>query len=190
MNPVIKIAKTTQEIDHVFGLRYNVMVEEEKYLPKNNDARLYDLFDALPSTINYIAYVGEVPVGTIRFTKWSCVGMPSEKYFDFERHLPHYDQRVFSGSMLCIKKEYRKIQHLAKFLVWMGVIFAKKDGLTHLLAPINPVAKSLFLRMGFVVIDTSSITSEEGLPVVPMVLDITKLEDDYLSAKFKETYYY
>ncbi|MDJ0555512.1 MAG: GNAT family N-acyltransferase [Microcoleaceae cyanobacterium MO_207.B10] len=189
MNFIIKVAKNAQEIDHVFSLRYRVLVEQEKYLPPNPDFRLYDRFDNLYSTINYIGYVESEPIGTIRFTQWSHVGMPSEDYFEFKNHLPYYDHRIISGSMFCILRDYRGIKHLAKFLVWIGVALAKEHDLTYLLAAINPSAKKFFLRLGFICVNNDEIIlSKKGLPTIPMILDLSKVNEDYFNDNFKRIY--
>ena len=52
----IKAAESAKEIRDVFKLRYQVYVEEEGLFPGVEGDTIVDLFDAVPSVVNLIAY--------------------------------------------------------------------------------------------------------------------------------------
>lgn len=185
MKILIKEAQTSSEIDEVFKLRYTVLVNEEKYLPSNKEFRIFDRFDPLPSSTNYIASINGQSVGTVRFTQLSKAGIPAERYFDYSQYLPHYDGRIICGSMLCVKKRYRKNSSIGKNLVQSGISLAQQKKLTYLLAPINPITKNFFIRLGFKAVGDEFVCDFNNLPTLPMLLKISEVNTDFQSLNEK-----
>ncbi len=79
---IVKV-KTSEEIDQVLRLRHRVFVEEEGLLEANEDRRIFDRYDAYPSTNMYAAMVDGEMIGSVRVTLDSQVGVPADKYFAY-----------------------------------------------------------------------------------------------------------
>ena len=184
MSIQIKPARTSDELDQVLRVRHTVFAEEENYLPAKDDKRIYDRYDILPTNANIIAVdQGEV-VGSCRFTQYSSAGFPADKQFDYSPHLPYLDERIITGSMLCVKKSHRGNKNIIKGLLWMGFYWGMHRGATHVLAPINPIVGAIFLRMGFKKIHDVVEDEKSGLPTLPMCLTLSEATDGFV--KFVE----
>src|SRR5260370_7246565 len=84
----VKLAQTTNELDQLFRVRHRVFVEEDGYMPERPGRRIYDHFDAFPTTANVIAIADGRVVGGVRFTEPSSAASPPDAPFDFVPHLP------------------------------------------------------------------------------------------------------
>lgn len=176
----IKLAETTAELDAVFRLRHQVMVEEEAYMPPRRDERIYDRFDAYPTTANVVAIVEERIVGSIRFIEETYAGTTAEEYFDFHPFLPP-GARPCASSLLVVARDYRHVPRLTFAMNGMGYYWSLKRGLTHVLAPANPERRDAFIRSGHKVVAPEFFHSSKKLPVLPMILALDELEDRFLS---------
>ena len=184
MSARIKIATTPEEIDAVFQVRHRVYVEEEGYMAPHPDGRIYDRFDALPTTANIIAIVGDRVVGTMRFMEDSRVGTSADAFFDFAAALAARglgaEARVGAGSQLAVEREYRKQPGLSFSLMAMGYYWAISRGLTHIKGAANPDALSIFRGTGFEPIGPELFDEAHKLRFVPLVLDLAMLNDRFL----------
>lgn len=179
MSVRIRLARTTDELDQLFGLRHRIMIDDERYLPARPDGRLADRFDAYPTTANVIALVDDRIVGSIRFTERTPAGTSADEYFDFAPFLPAQARDVAAG-MLVLEPAYRGTPRLMFAMFGMGYHWALQRGATHVLAPANPRRRIGCLRMGYRVVAPEFRHEDTGLPVVPMVLDLAELQDSAL----------
>lgn len=184
MTARIKIATTPEEIDAVFQLRHRVYVEEEGYMSPRPDGRIYDRFDALPTTANVIAMVGGRVVGTMRVTEDSRVGTSADTFFDFAPYLAARglgaEHRVGAASQLAVEREYRKKPGLSFSLMAMGYYWAISRGLTHLKGAVNPDALPVLRGTGCEPIAPEFFHDGHGLRFVPILLDLSMLHDKFL----------
>ncbi len=175
----IQVAQTAAERDRVFSIRHRVYVGDG-YMTPRHDARVVDRFDAFPGTTNFIMTAGSQPIGGIRFVDGrSSVGVPADSFFDFSPYLPpggHYG----SLSMLCLERSFRGQKRLFVGLVGMGTYWARSRGISHLYAATNPEIEGNMQRMGYRSVAPPFFDEKEGLPVVPMVLDIDDLSDYFV----------
>lgn len=176
----IKIAKTAADLDQVFELRYRVFVEEEGYFQENHDHRILDRFDAFPDTVNFVSIHEGNIVGSLRLVSETDVGTPADEMYDFKPHLPE-GARVVSCGLLCLMREFRNIPQLVSGMFMMGAYWATAQGATHLCAPMNPLVVHKMLRVGFEQVGEQFYHKETGLDAVPMVLDLKKINDVFLS---------
>lgn len=170
----LRLAQTPFEINQAARLRHYVLAEEEGYYLEQEDKIIFDRYDALPTTVNFIAQVEDDVVGVLRFTRNSDVGMPADNQFDYSAYLPHYDDRIINGSMFCIKKAYRGNPRIVLELMWLGMYWGMSREATHVLAPINPLTISLFSKAGFKAVAEEFICRKSGLPTLPMVLQLSQ----------------
>ena len=133
----IRLARTTDELDQVFALRHRVMVDEEGYMPAQPDGRLFDRFDAYPTTGNVIALVGGRIVGAVRLIERTPAGASADEFFDFRPFLPPAARDV-TGGMLVLERAHRDTPRLVFAMMGMGYYWAIGRGATHIIAPANP----------------------------------------------------
>jgi len=67
-----------------------------------------------------------------------------------------------------------EIDHLATHKI-------KRDALTNVVAPINPKIGNLLKRIGFRMIDKDFFEPHTGVPMLPLVLESSKLNDFFLN---------
>ena len=180
MGARIKLAQTTEEIDGLFRLRHQVMVEEEAYMPAVPDRRLFDRFDTYPATGNVIAVVDGQVVGAIRVIEQSSAGTSAESYFDFHPFLPEGARPAALG-MLAVAREFRALPRLVFALNGMAYYYAVSRGMTHIMTPANPERREAFLRTGHKIVAPEFRDPHSGLPVLPMILALDEMSDRFLA---------
>lgn len=181
MSVRVKVAQTAEEMDKVFKTRHEVFVEEEGYFQPNASGRIFDQFDAFPSTVNIVATVGQEVVGGLRITELSKAGTPPEHLFNFRPYLPADASKIAAASMLCVKKRYRMVRSLTFMLLSMGIYWLISKKVSHVIAAINPIIETMMKGIGFNRIQPPFTKEELGIQVLPMLLDLKKL-----SPKFTE----
>jgi CRP/FNR family cyclic AMP-dependent transcriptional regulator len=177
----VKLAQTTNELDQLFRVRHRVFVEEDGYMPERPGRRIYDHFDAFPTTANVIAIADGRVVGGVRFTEPSPAGSPADGLFDFGPYLPPEPDRVVTGSMLVLDKQYRGQARLTFALNGMGLYWAVARGMTHVIAAANPDREASFLKVGYRAVVPQFFHADKGLYVVPIMLDLQELNDRFLT---------
>jgi hypothetical protein len=175
----IRIARTTEELDALFRLRHQVMVEEEGYMAPTHDGRITDRFDAYPTTGNVIAVVGDRVVGGVRFVPVTVAGTPADEYFDFSPYLP-VDARPVSAGMLVIAREYRRLGRMIPALAGMGSHWVLSQGYTHIQVPANPERGDLFARSGMRAVAPEFFHEKKKLRVLPMIQDLQDSNDGFI----------
>ena len=118
MSIKFKIAKSPEDLDRVFRLRHQVLVEGQNVFPPSPDGRLVDRFDAYPTSINIFAESDGTPVGSLRLTVGSECGLASDDIFDYKPCLPMDCRRVVSETMMCLDPAFRKNPKLLSGLVF------------------------------------------------------------------------
>lgn len=175
----IVVARTPKIIDSVFKVRHTVFSEEEGLLSPTKDKRLIDRFDAFPNSKNLAVMVEDKVVGAFRMTLDSELGVPADEYYDFRKHLPK-DSSIMHAGMFCVSKEYRS-PRITSDLMLMASYYAKSNGVTHVVAPINPQIARLLLRIGFRAVGDEFIDPELDAPMLPLVMEVHKLNDFFLN---------
>ncbi len=176
----IKLAKTAAEIDGVFKARYQVFCNEEGKFPERADQRVFDHFDALPTTCNIAAVVNDEVVGGMRITEDSGAGLPSEHYFDFSPFLPAQGARIASTSMFCLQRDYRSMRKIAFMILCMSCYWGIRRGITHVVAPINPAIEPIIKMVGFKRVSDVIVHPASGMDILPMMLVIDDMQDRFL----------
>jgi len=183
----LKVARTAEELDDVFRLRYDVYVSERnKFSEKRatSDGRITDHFDALPEVANVVVYDGDIAVASFRVNKDSTIGLAPEKYFDFTQVRTLIAQAsdgedpvpcIVSGSMLAIRKEWRHKRNVIFALFKKTTAVMHGWGATHVFGAASAETFSLYGRLGF-----NSIAGEEwvesvGDKLIPMMAPFEKV---------------
>ncbi|MDQ2996703.1 MAG: GNAT family N-acetyltransferase [Chloroflexota bacterium] len=180
MTICIKYAETTDEIDGIFRTRHKVYVEEEGYMAAQPNGRVYDRFDAYPTTVNIIAVDDGRVIGGARFCAPSTAGAPPDDFFDFAAYLPKHAIGA-SGSMLCIERTYRKIPELAFSIMGMGFRWVHEQGLSFIIGAANPDAQKFLLRLGFHPVAQTRYDEHKQLLFIPVILSMDNLSTKILA---------
>lgn len=171
----IRIAASTVECDAVFRLRHQVFVEEGGYMPARPDQRLFDRFDAYPTTANVIAQADGRIVGSVRFTARAAVGSSTDEFFDFRPYLPP-GGREFALGMLVLERAFHHRRLLVEPMLSMGYLWCIRNGATHIVSALNPERRDAFLQRGWQPVGAQFASQDKGLPTLPIVLELDQLE--------------
>ena len=177
----IRLATSPTDFDQLFKVRHRVFIDEKKFFPPTSDGRLVDRFDAFPTTANIIAVSEDKVVGGVRIVESSAVGLPADQFFDFTPYLPKENIRVGSGSMLVVEQEFRQIPRVTFAMLGMMYYWALRRGLTHITGVTATEAERLFIGSGYVPVQPRFFHEETKLPALPVVLEISKLNDRFAS---------
>jgi hypothetical protein len=104
----IKEAKTKEELEQVFHLRWEIYGEEDYIDPDDYpNQRLTDKYDGY--SVSFLALKDGEPMGTVRIIQHSNLGTPVENSFNILK-FPFVFSRKDTAelSKLCIKKKFRK----------------------------------------------------------------------------------
>ena len=163
----VQTANHPAEIDQLFRARHEVYVEEEGVMKARPEGRVYDRFDAMPSTENIVARVDGRIVGGCRLVLGSEAGLPSDAYYDFSQYYQDGSPRASVG-MLFVRKEHRGNPRLLGGMLLLGYHWLVSNRVKVAVAPMNPTAAKHMERAGGVVV--GPVSEAHGLPFVPMIL--------------------
>ncbi|WP_181847444.1 N-acyl amino acid synthase FeeM domain-containing protein [Thalassospira profundimaris] len=172
----IKVAKTDKELSDVYHLRYQVYQDHGHFADKY-DGAVVDLYDAVPSVANLIAYSNDVPVATIRVNRDSELGLPADHAFDFsgyrqkvteERRVAGLDAPLFaSAGMLAIAEEWRNRRYVFGGLLRMAADIGHMWGVTHILATVNVTTAGIYERLGWHRLADPVVVGGLGVEILP-----------------------
>lgn len=172
------LASSTNEIDSVFKLRHLVFVEQGNILKENPEKRLYDRFDAFPSTVQMIAQQNGETIGAVRFSIDDVCGLPADGMFDYRPLLP-YDAKVMHVGMFCVHQDFRG-DKIAQGLILMASYYGISNSITHVVAPIHPPLAMLLRRIGFKKVGEVFYDNHIETDVIPLLLDVNELKDFFV----------
>jgi len=151
MSIVVERAKTNNEKNNCFKVRYDVFFKETGYIQKQNELGIEaDDFDELDTTYHFLARYNNELAGAARLvmpnmdvakTKKNYFGLPIEELFDIE-HYKRKKIRIAEISRSSVKHKYRRTRTI--FYLWQELIrFAQSKGITHLVTNVNPETDKL-----------------------------------------------
>lgn len=175
----ICVADTPELLEGVYKVRHKVFSEEEGKFEPTSDGRVIDRFDAYQTSFCLAVIHDENVVGSLRMTTDSTLGTPADESFDFRTHIAD-DSILFSCGMYCVEKDFRS-PRVALALNMMAAYLGVSKGLTHVAAPINPAIARLLKRVGFKQLGDEFLDPHFNLPVLPMLLDISEINDHFLN---------
>lgn len=178
----IKIARTREEIEAVYRLRYRVFAEEMGYVDPAEfpDKMLYDEFDEMPGkTTIFMAIADGEAIGTIRIMKDGLEKLPMDKYTDFRQLRSRY--QIAECSRLLTAPEYRKrnADFILLGLVKIGFIWSVREGIDYIVITAKQeVANSFFSKLGFKPISAPVDLPEFNDPsALPMGIQLSRIID-------------
>ncbi len=170
----LKAARTAEEKNEVYRLRYRVFVEEENRFEHPPD-RIFDFYDTLDETVNFAAMEHDKVVGSMRVTIDNPVGMPALDHYNFSRLIKSTPGKFAGIGWLCIAKGYRRHRGMLAALFKMMVREARNRGVQHLIAPLHPAILPLLKRFGAKPVDKEFFSEELQVPMVPIHIDFEDL---------------
>jgi len=176
----ITLAQDASSIEQVFRLRHKVFCEEENFMEPNASQRIFDRFDAFPTSKLFVALddAGQV-VGSVRATLDAAVGLPADEYFDFRAHAPQA-RRLMSVSLYCIAQQHRSAM-VASGLMLMCGYFAMLHDVDYVCMPINPTIRHMVGRIGGKPLtQTLQTASHLNCEFAPYLLKIAEMNDAFM----------
>jgi len=156
---IVKIASSSQELKDVYKLRHSVYCEEEGYFQGITSDHILDIFDTVSETLNIIAYHNGEAVGTMRVTKETEIGTPSEEAFDFSgyrekvtaqaREQNKEDPVFISAGMLAIAAKWRNRRDVFRAIFRMAVDIGYSQNVSHIIATVNDKTATIYKRLGW-----------------------------------------
>lgn len=181
MSLTVKIGPTPEEADELFRLRHRIFAGCG-YIDPASHARLEDRWDDLPTTANVLVVRRGRVVAGVRFAERSAEGSPADGYFDFGPHLPREATAVGSVSMLVVEPRCLRVPRLLSGMLAMGFHWARRRGLTHVVAPVAPDCEPLATHVGFRRVAPRFRHESLGLLVSPMLLEMDRLDESMVEA--------
>lgn len=172
------LATSTKDIDSVFRLRHLVFVEQENKLHANREKRIFDRFDAFPSTVQMMAQQQGQTIGAMRFSIDDVCGLPADEYFDFRPFLPE-DAKTMHVGMFCVHKDFRG-DKITLGIILMAAYYAISNGITHVVAPINPALALMLKRIGFKQVGELFYEPHLDHDVLPLLMKVSTLKDFFV----------
>ncbi|MCG8419168.1 MAG: hypothetical protein MJE77_14635 [Proteobacteria bacterium] len=178
MSLEIRTAVSPDELAELFRLRYKVFVEEKGYYPENPERRIYDPYDFLPGTRNFIAFDDGTMIGSIRATEAAGPATAVDSYFDFRPHLPLADvllpgRKVITAGMFFVLSRYRRMGRTALAILTLLSDYAVSSGKTHIIAAVAPDAEGIAAHKGFQYVAPPFFHEGKQLWVAPMILELS-----------------
>ena len=171
----VRLAQSAEDLDATFKARYRVFVENEGYMAPNTEARLYDRFDAFPTTAQVVALAAGRAVGGLRLTAPSPAGTSPQDAFDFTPWLPPGNVRYGTASWLYVDENYRDASGVCQALWTVGYAWALERNWSHLFCVANPSIMPTLQRNGFRALGETRYDNDKQLPFVPIELDLRQL---------------
>ncbi|MFN0123055.1 MAG: GNAT family N-acetyltransferase [Blastocatellia bacterium] len=172
----IKRATTNEEFDQVFQLRHQVLVGDG-YFRRRDDARVFDRFDAFPTSCLIYAEVEGQLVGTVRATIDSGIGTSVDEYFDFHSYGDPLRDRIAAGSHFYIAPAFRGAWRISALLMEMFHFWCVRQGCRYVKGVMNPRTVSLMQRLGYRPLGDARVSDKDQLPFVPVLLDTAQMSE-------------
>ncbi|MEU8246289.1 MSMEG_0567/Sll0786 family nitrogen starvation N-acetyltransferase [Nonomuraea sp. NPDC048916] len=148
---ICRSVETAEELEQHVRIRRTVFVEEQGLFEHTDQ----DDFDRDPTVHHVLAYVGSVPVGTVRLYR-----LPS----------PVAEERLWKGDRLAVLPEYRHLW-LGGPLVRYAVATAAAAGGTRMTAFVQLTNVTFFRRLGWSKV--GGPVAYVGVPHQRMSIDLT-----------------
>ncbi|MCG2695667.1 cyclic nucleotide-binding domain-containing protein [Candidatus Parcubacteria bacterium] len=167
----IRVAKSKEDLEAVYKLRYEVyVVQDKKFNPKDFPNKMMsDKFDE--HSIILIAIKDDIPIGTIRCTEdIPGIGLPIDEHYDISeiRGTRKYDKPLFCVGMLAVDAPYKRSLGLLINLFRFIFNLAIQRGLKDAVAIINHEIESVMNKIGLKRIGKEFWSDEIKNIIVPM----------------------
>lgn len=181
MDIQVKIARTREELEQAFRIRYNVFGEElgRLDLQKYSDQKEWDMYDSLGVTTNFIAFASGMPVGTARLIEDSRFGFPMDNLFSLY-NLRIKSRKLGEGSRLAVIKEYRGGKGIGISLLKILHNCAIHKGITDICitSAANNIAE-IYKKIGYHQIGNSIFYEKFNDNIIPMRLELSRLLEPF-----------
>ncbi len=140
-NRTFRLAKSKEEKNLAYILRYEVYCIEEGFIDTNEEKKEKDEFDEIAQ--HFLAYEGEEIVGTVRLIEENSnfndavYGLPMESLFDFSEYDKNKKYKFAESSRSAVLRDYRRGRSI--WGLWKAMIqYSLKKDITHILLSANP----------------------------------------------------
>ncbi|MDX8411116.1 MAG: cyclic nucleotide-binding domain-containing protein [Mariprofundaceae bacterium] len=176
----LKVARSPEELEDAYRLRYYVYVVEggkfaEQRFP---DGRVLDAFDGMPYVANIVAYTGAEAVGTLRINLDSGQGLPPDEFYDFSdfrrKIVDSWSEKhgapplIGSVSMLAVKRSWRHRRDVIRAMFKLGTGVGHSWNGTHIIAAVASKTAGMYEKIGFEYFDQKQWIEDIGDHILPM----------------------
>lgn len=170
------LASQAQDVADAAALRYQVLVEEFQYLPKNREKIISDMYDLFADTSIILAVDEGRIIGTLRIVR-SQDPNPAKEYFNFSQFVMD-GRTIYDLNRLVVLKEYRK-KNVAYYLLVIANQLIKREADDAVISIVtNPDAQSLFKRVGYKKIGQIETCEKSNLPFIPFLSSVNEVTLD------------
>lgn len=199
MPTIIRLAKTTGELNDVLEMRFRALSEAGRNLGRLSQftGRVIDHYDIYPTTLNTIAYSNGKPVAGLRAVEY----LPTEALlnidFDYRETRSHLDGDCYILDMLALTRHLLSPVALRRQLLKMVLSLLAHKGIRWALfscpGEILQVAESL----GFKRLKDPFFSDAVGHEICPGTIDVQAFFDNLIRdvvdqeiMRFQEVFYY
>lgn len=158
----------------LFRLRYEVMVDTHGYLEPNESKILVDDYDFTNQAIQIgcFNHMREL-IGAVRIVLDSKDGIPSDQFFDYDQLNEAYslgckrDEGIADVNKIIVRKEYKGL-NLGIYLMHECHRVVRKTGSVAAIGSANPIASSLFEKVGYRLVGKVQTFQKDSRSFVPI----------------------
>lgn len=166
------------ELDELHRLRYQVYIEEYKYIDKNlsENGREKDIWD--PFSVHFVIRDLEKEIAaTVRLILDSPNGFPIEKHFNIDINVNSYQKKKLAEiSRLIVAKEFRR-HHLMLVLIKGMYLYVKKHNIQNIFSVMDERLLPVLIKIGVPFKKIGKASLYQGY-TFPCLLNIQELEDE------------
>jgi CRP-like cAMP-binding protein len=199
MASIIRLAKSTSELNDVLQTRFHIMLEAGIELGQYSrlTRRIIDHLDVFPRTYNFIAYSSGAPVACLRAVEYQPDEPLLNIAYDFAESRNALKGRVYCLDKLVVASVVEGRGTLQRQLIKMALGLLTRRDVQHafFLCPeeIMPIA----VEVGFKSLQDPFVAQTFDMRVVPMVVDVSEFYGrltadiaDQEIMRFQEVFYY
>ncbi len=197
--PVIaRIAKSTDELNDILSLRYQVLSESGQSAGEFTKLtkKLINHLDILPNTINVIAYQKGKAVGAFRATPYSFKEPFHQLSYDFSEGAQKFKGETYIFDMLTLLQTGLIGEAIVKLLCKMILNILSQRNIENAFFLCPSILEPIALDLGFVRLGDHFESDVYRMKVCPMVISIPKYYQQLLDVivdkeilKFQEVFY-
>ncbi len=197
MNLEIKIARTEEDLNEAFRLRYDVFGEELNYIDKTKFLEIIekDNFDELPTTTNFVVKKDNETVGTVRLIESTDSPFNIEHYVNIDNLKKDKNVNLAEASRFCIRKNERLNTNILYGLCKIGIIYALSQGITDIIILSNSTKSKegntikYFKNIGFYQFSDEIYYKKFNEYAIPLRLNLKKISGAMMYFLRKRTSY-
>ncbi len=170
----IRMAKTEEELERIFRLRYQVY-HRVGFTPENPQGILKDNYDQFSTNFYALRTQTHEVVGAVRLVHQSEIGLPCEELFDLS-FLKEKGGGVGEGSMRVTLPNHSQSNYL---LIHAVLYYMDLLGLTYLVAMVDPEHLDFYYKLGMHQYGEIKYYEKVDMPAAFVFVDLKDLAEPH-----------